>query len=206
MAKKPTKKPVSRAVRNTGRKVEATAKQAQYWYMKSIKDIKKLNANDLMKSNNHRLLPSTRVGRIHIGRIILFFYDPKTKDKLPYWDTFPCVIPINLYRDGFLGINLHYLPRGLRKRLLDSLLDVYGDKYMDERRKLQISYAMLNASKRHWMFRPCIKRYLKTYVRSRFFLVNPEDWKLVAMLPTERFIGANKSKVWTDSRKKLGLA
>ena len=30
-----------------------------------------------------------------------FFYDPKTKDKLPYYDRFPVVIINEIYPDGF---------------------------------------------------------------------------------------------------------
>ena len=43
-----------------------------------------------------------------IGRMYFYFYDPKTKDTLPYYDKFPLVIPIERYPDGFLGLNLHY--------------------------------------------------------------------------------------------------
>ena len=43
------------------------------------------------------------------GRMSMFIYDPKLKDKLPYYDTFPLVLPIETYSNGFLGINLHYL-------------------------------------------------------------------------------------------------
>jgi len=56
-----------------------------------------------------------------IGGLMFFIYDPKTKDKLPYWDRFPLVIPINLYPDGFLGLNLHYLPYYQRQLLLATL-------------------------------------------------------------------------------------
>ena len=32
-----------------------------------------------------------------IGRMYFYFYDPKTKDKLPYYDRFPLVLPIEQY-------------------------------------------------------------------------------------------------------------
>ena len=40
-----------------------------------------------------------------IGRMYFYYYDPKTKDSLPYYDKFPLVIPIERYPDGFLGLN-----------------------------------------------------------------------------------------------------
>lgn len=202
MAKKPT---ISKATKKTGAKVEATAREARNWLSDAAKTMKKIDANKLMSSNRPRLLPSNKISRIHVGRMILYFYDPKTKDKMPYWDTFPCVIPIQLYTDSFIGLNLHYLPQGLRKRLLFSLMKVYGDAYLNERKKLQMSYQLLNTTRKHWWFRPCLKKYLYSQVRSRFFIVDPEEWEYVAALPTERFVGANKTRVFADSRKKLGL-
>ena len=52
----------------------------------------------------------------------MFFYDPKFKKTLPYYDTFPLVLPLETYNDGFLGINMHYLPIPLRVNLLDQNL------------------------------------------------------------------------------------
>ena len=36
--------------------------------------------------------------RSFIGRMYFYYYDPKTKDSLPYYDTFPLVIPIERNR------------------------------------------------------------------------------------------------------------
>ena len=44
-----------------------------------------------------------------IGRMYFYHYDPKYKDVLPVYDKFPLVIPMEMYSDGFLGLNLHYL-------------------------------------------------------------------------------------------------
>ena len=52
------------------------------------------------------------------GKMYFFHYSPKLKDKLPYYDSFPLVIIIEMYGDGFLGLNLHYLPLKMRMNLL----------------------------------------------------------------------------------------
>ena len=72
------------------------------------------------------------LGRPSAGRMSLFFYDPKFKKTLPYYDTFPLVLPLEKYDDGFLGINLHYLPIPLRIRLLDRLVDFSNDTNFDD--------------------------------------------------------------------------
>ena len=52
-----------------------------------------------------------------IGALYFFVYDPKTKADLPYYDRFPLVLPLKREPDGFLGLNLHYLPIPLRIKL-----------------------------------------------------------------------------------------
>ena len=57
------------------------------------------------------------------GLLNMFFYDPKMKKKLPYYDRFPLILPIEQYSDGFLGINFHYLSMPIRIRLLDRVMN-----------------------------------------------------------------------------------
>ena len=42
------------------------------------------------------------------GRMYTFFYNPKTKDKLPYYDRFPLSMILGQDSDGFIGLNFHY--------------------------------------------------------------------------------------------------
>ena len=98
----------------------------------------------------------------------MFFYDPKTKEKLPYYDTFPLVIVTGKAKGGFYGINLHYLPPILRARFLDQLLDIASDKSYDENTRFRLSYALLNRAQKFKFFKPCFKHYLSSNVQSRF--------------------------------------
>ena len=74
------------------------------------------------------------------GRLNMFFYDPKFKKKLPYYDTFPLVLPLEEYNDGFLGINFHYLPIPLRMALLDEVVDFSNNTKFDETPVLNVTY------------------------------------------------------------------
>jgi hypothetical protein len=141
--------------------------------------------------------------RIEIGRMYLFSYDPKTKDKLPYYDKFPLVFPIESYSDGFLGINFHYLPPMLRARLLDALYDTINNKNFDETTKLKISYNVLKGVTKFKYFQPCVKRYLFSHIRSGFKEIEPNDWNKAILLPTQSFQKANESKVYADSIRKV---
>jgi hypothetical protein len=138
-----------------------------------------------------------------IGRMYFYFYDPKHKNTLPYYDRFPLVIPIERYPDGFLGLNLHYIHPKQRIILLDKLSDVATNNRFDDKTKLRISYEYLAAASKAFEATPCIKRYLFSHINSRFLEISAEEWDIAVMLPVESFVGATTSKVYADSRKKI---
>jgi hypothetical protein len=127
-----------------------------------------------------------------IGKMFFFYYDPKTKDKLPVYDRFPLVFPLERYSDGFLGLNLHYLSVDERKVLLNRLLEYKTNNKMNERTRLRLSYELLsNTKKLANISRPCIKRYLFSHVRSRFIEVASGEWSEAINLPVQLFVVRN---------------
>ena len=120
------------------------------------------------------------------GRMYLYAYDPKLKDTLAMYDTFPLVIPFNVVSDGFYGINLHYLQYPLRERILGKLMEWAAGS--NEDRYLQFSYQMLNSAARLKPVKECVKHYLNAHIRSRFLQIPINDWNTAAMLPLQRFI------------------
>lgn len=135
--------------------------------------------------NNHERSRDNTV----IGKMYFFYYDPKTKAKLPIYDRFPLVFPIERYPDGFLGLNLHYLSGGERQALLGRLMEYKTAKNMTERSRLSLSYDLLTRSKSlASSSRPCIKRYLFSQVRSNFIEVVPAEWDKAIQLPVELFV------------------
>lgn len=138
-----------------------------------------------------------------IGKMYFYYYDPKTKDSMPYYDRFPLVIPIEQYSDGFLGFNLHYIHPRQRIILLDKLSKTATNKNFDDKTKLRISYEYLKSASSAFEAMPCIKRYLFSQINSRFIEITADEWDIAALLPTETIVGASESKVYADSRKKF---
>ena len=114
--------------------------------------------------------PLKRGGRRIIGSMQMFFYDPKYKDTLPYYDRFPCNY-LNLAKGGFLGLNLHYLPPILRAQFLDALMDNVTSKKSPDA-KFQLTTRLLAGTSELEYYKPCIKHYLTEHVRSKFAEVN----------------------------------
>jgi hypothetical protein len=138
-----------------------------------------------------------------IGKMYHFFYDPKLKDSLPYYDRFPLVIPIERYPDGFLGLNLHYIHPKQRILLLDKLSEILTNNKYNEATKMKISYDFLAASPSIFQTKACYKKYLFKHIESRFLEIGANEWDIAVMLPTESFIGAPKSKVFRESEDKF---
>ena len=166
------------------------------WLRAKVKDLKPTSAG--LMTDRQRLKNKSMIGRMYF-----YFYDPKTKDSMPYYDRFPLVIPIERYNDGFLGLNLHYIHPKNRMVLLDKLSDTISNDTYDENTKLKINYRYLAAASKVFEATPCIKRYLFTQIESRFLEITADEWDIAALLPVESFVGASTSKVYADSRKKF---
>lgn len=138
-----------------------------------------------------------------IGKMYFYFYDPKTKDVLPYYDKFPLVIPIEEHRDGFLGLNLHYIHPKQRLILLDKLSDITTNHLYDENTKFKISYNYLKNATRLFEHKPCIKKYLYSHIQSKFLNIDASEWDIAALLPVESFEHAPKHQVFQESEDKF---
>ncbi len=137
-----------------------------------------------------------------IGGMYFFVYNPATKDELPYYDRFPLVIPLKREADGFIGLNLHYLPMRYRIQLLKKLLPlaIYDG---DDIRRLRVTYDILSSSSRYREFKPCIKRYLLPNIKSRIVKVESNEWDTALFLPVHQFRKAKAQKVWKESVEQI---
>jgi hypothetical protein len=163
------------------------------WFRDKIKEFGKPTAMNLIRDGK-------QASRPFFGNLNMFFYDPKFKKTLPYYDRFPLVLPIERYSNGFLGINLHYLPIPLRIRLLDELMDYSTDTKFDSKTKINANYRQL---KNVDLLKPTLKRYLAGKVKSRFRRVDADEFTVATLLPVQRFSKASDNKVWTDSRSMI---
>lgn len=167
------------------------------WYRSTAAKIQQINNNRIIDPKNVR----SNLNIQNIGQMFMFFYDPKNKQSLPYYDRFPLVFPVELYSDGFLGINLHYLPHKYRANLMDALYSTINNKKNNQTTRLKINYEILRSASKMRYFKPCLKRYLSAHVLQKFLYIDPENWDKCLMLPTERFAKKSKSYVQTESAR-----
>jgi hypothetical protein len=165
------------------------------WFKSNIKNLLGMNPvatrQQAIKSSN-----TSKLSSVTIGQMFMFVYDAKWKNELPYWDKFPLSIVVEKYTDGFLGLNLHYLPPPIRAVLLDQLLEYRNTKNLDDTTILKISWGLLRDAAKHPLIYPCVKRYLYSHVQSNYLMVLPSEWEHVIFLPIENFQKKTKEEVW----------
>ena len=175
--------------------VTPRTEQSLKWFKKSLKELsiprnKILRDPALRKAN--RPLP---------GRMYLYFYDPKYKKTLPYYDRFPLIFMVDGVKGGFTGLNLHYLDPKRRAIFFDKILDFTTNKKYNETTRLKLTYSLLSGGKRFKEFAPCYKRYLTSHIKSRISEVPPTEWEVALFMPTEKFVKNKTQTVWNKSRK-----
>lgn len=173
---------------------------ARDWFRDQASRVSNVNTTGMIKTGSTL---QNRITQADIGRMFHFFYDPKWKVQLPYYDRFPLIFVAEKYPDGFLGINLHYLPPIMRARLMDALYSIEEDDSIRKAKKIGMSYGILKGISRFKYFQPCVKRYLNGHIRSRFLWIPNDKWDMAIMLPTERFMKKGKRSVWGESVKRI---
>ena len=160
------------------------------WYREKIKEFGTPGPLDLIRDGKRNTKP-------FYGKLNMFMYDPKFKKTLPYYDTFPLVLPLEIYSDGFLGINFHYLPIPLRIKLLDKLVDYSNNTEFDYTTKLIVDYNKLKSIR---LIKPTLHRYLAGQTKSQFRRIDADEFTIATLLPVQRFKKAKTSEVWKESR------
>lgn len=159
-----------------------SSKEALDWFEDKVRSASSLRSTLLKAEASQR-------GSTTVGKMFFFAYDPKLKAVLPVYDKYPLVFPLELYSDGFLGLNLHYLSRAERDFFLTKLKRYATATNLTERSRLKLSYELVSGvAKLASYSRPCIKRYLFGHVRSKFIEIPATEWDRAINLPIELFV------------------
>jgi len=176
--------------------VKARTKDSQKWFRKKAQELVMPNRKALLKDD-----ALERTGRNIRGNMYMYFYDPKFKETLPYYDRFPLTIMIDPAPGGFYGLNLHYLNYPVRARFLDELMNLAPNNVKDTTRLVKLRYDLLQSVKKYKEFKPCFKHYLGKHVVSQFSRVPMTDWEIAIFLPVEQFKKKSKTSIWNESLK-----
>lgn len=177
---------------------ELGTKQSLQWYTKNVTQPAKGMSVQKFLSDNIK----SQATSIYPGQLISYFYSPKGKDDLPWYDTCPLVLPFQTSPTHFTGLNLHYLDYRGRMVLLDKLMTFSNDDRLTPKARMKISWNLLKSASNFPGAQHCVKQYIFSHVKSKFIIIPPETWRFVIHLPLQRFQKASESQVWKNTRSR----
>ena len=151
-----------------------TGPKSYDWYRNKVSTMTTPGARSLINKGKATLRPK-------YGIMNLFGYDPKHKDRLPYYDVFPLIFPLEPAKGGFIGLNFHYLPPLARVRFLRSLANTTTDKKFDKKTRYNINW------RNNTFMKKTAKHYLFNHVRTSFLNITAEEMAIAIFLPVARF-------------------
>jgi hypothetical protein len=168
---------------------QAMGKSAS-WYQKKIAALKNISPTQIMKDHSeYRTKPIK-------GEMYVYYYLPKHRETLPYWDMFPLVLPLSYDKDGMLGMNFHYIRPQHRIMLLDEI-----KKHGWGPKKTIINYDIISSFARSRFAEPTIKRYLWSQFGTPLRRIAAVDIPTALLVPCEKFYKMDKNKVWKQYRQ-----
>lgn len=141
--------------------------------------------------------------KVKLGYPVLFVYDAKHKDTLPYWDSLPFSVVIAKYPDGFLGLNLHYIE--WTKRLQLAKLIMQKTKNKNRIKYIDIKKAWHAVKLPQALLYLCIRRYLGSHIRSDIKTFSPDTYYEIIKDVRPDFIKKSEKAVLAAIRLKWQL-
>ena len=176
--------------------ISANTRASQEWFLEKVEEMAGERQPNRQEVRNK--FPVAR--RQIVGQMFMFFYYPKTAQKLEYYDRFPLIILLETSKTGFMGLNLHYLPIDLRQQLYYRLLPRATTTVFNEYTRLKIDYNFLKSRMSLRAFKPCVKRYRYDQMIGRMAFVPANEWELTIHLPLALWRKAGEERVHQDSR------
>ena len=181
-----------------GMSIPPASLESQEWFEEKISSMTSPINRRALQSEALRL---QGIKAPHIGRMYTFFYQPEGMFTLPYYDMFPVIFLIEIKREYFQGLNLHYLPTDLKSEFYRQVLQRANKQELDRQTFLRIPYDHLKSFRKYRAFRPCFKTYRLDNVRGRIVNIPSSEWEIVMNLPTAMWRKSSEKRVHTDSRR-----
>lgn len=147
-----------------------------------------------------------KIKRALFGFPLMFKYSPKHASTLPYYDMLPMPILLAKYPDGFLGLNIHYLPWAKRLQLADRLVRATKNKKRINYKTVKDAWNSLRLPIGYSYL--IIRRYLTSHIQSDIAVFTWDTYRAAAVnIPgkwrkkSERAVFAAMMAKWKDHVK-----
>lgn len=169
------------------------------WFMRNVRDLATAQGVKPLALMGDNQIHQT--DKILPGYFYQFFYDPKYKEELPFYDTFPLAIPFSATATHFTGLNMHMIYPRARLLLLSKLLVFASDDKLSEKMKINLSWKFISNASRFPGVDKCVRMYLKSHVKSKFLKIPPVDYFSAIFLPVESMKKMTVQEVWKKNSR-----
>lgn len=176
------------------------SKASQEWFLEKIRGMSDVSMNRNTMMRNEPLKQATKT---IAGKMYMFWYNPKGKDELPYYDKFPLVLPLGVEGQTLLALNMHYLPVDLRQALFYGLLNTVNNRKYDDSTYMKVTYEFLKSTAALKAYRPCVKKYLAGNIMGKIVNVPAQEWEIAVHMPTAVWMKKDESYVHNRSREQI---
>ena len=181
-------------------KIGQEVRRSAQWFHDKVRGLKGELRNKFSSTNaakfyreSEKINPHVFKKRVSLGDLFCYYYNPKYRQVLPYYDMFPMIMLIGADKDTFLGINSHYLAPKFRAILLDRVTAKVGRGLINWKKISMIREIA-----------PTVKRYRFDHIMKKVVPIEENEQEIAIFLPTERFKKASRTQVWADSKRKFG--
>ena len=125
------------------------------------------------------------------GALIQFVYDAKDKSKA--YDGRPLCFVLGRSSKYTLGLNLHWMPRKFREKVMDGVLK-QNKANVKKGRKLTLNYKMIKALVKG--LGPVVRLYINKRISPKGVVIPSYQYYKVIDLKSEHFIGISSKAAW----------
>ncbi len=151
------------------------------------------------QSNGTLLVPP----RVIPGQLVFFTYRPTSEsfiNRNQFYDKYPLVVVTKAHKDGFEGVNLHFLSPKWREVLFTNMMESIPQTTPSREEwltRFRINKNTLSSSSRFKLYKPCFRRYLKSGMRRRPVVIPFDFWNETVQAKLEGFMrsGNNRKRV-----------
>lgn len=147
----------------------SNGRESLKWLSKEARKLS-TDSNQLFRDEGITKNELVNWNQLTVGKMYIFYYDSKLfkEGKLKYFDRVPCIFPLGATKTHMIGLNLHYLDYANRAKFLDALYSIENNAKLTKNKKLKLTYGLLKSTASLKYFKPCIKKYLISHIKSRF--------------------------------------
>tara|TARA_B110000503_G_scaffold29579_1_gene47538 strand:+ start:2990 stop:3721 length:732 start_codon:yes stop_codon:yes gene_type:complete len=161
-----------------GNSEDEEIKDALEWFLKQV------------KIENNKRVAKVKTPILHNGKIYVFNYTAKHKDRLAYWDSHPILLFLG-YTNGasgklMVGLNISWYPPKARKYLVEKIASLYKDKIKKsmkddpldaiEQKPVMMDLYSLKQALDQFGLSFALRTYIPANIKDPLICVAFEDW------------------------------